>query len=41
VGNSKGYVTVVDESCCMGRERGKQVEEEAEGDSVYQVGGWE
>jgi len=41
VGNSKGYVVVVDESCWMARESSKPIEEVVEGASVYQLRGWE
>jgi hypothetical protein len=40
MGNSKGYVSVVDESWWMARESSKPIEEIVEGDSVYQLGGW-
>jgi hypothetical protein len=40
-GNSKGYVAVVDESCWMARESSKPIQEIEEGDSMYQLGGWE
>jgi len=38
VGNSKGYVRVVDESCWMARKRSKPIEETVEG---AQCIGWE
>jgi len=41
VGNNKGYVVVVDESCWMVRESSKPIEEVVEGASVYQLRGWE
>jgi len=41
VGNSKGYISEVDESWWMARESSKPIEEIVEGDSVYQLGGWE
>jgi uncharacterized C2H2 Zn-finger protein len=41
VGNSKGYVTVVDKSCWMARERGKPIEERVKWNTVYQLGVWE
>jgi hypothetical protein len=41
VGNSKVCVPVVDESCWMGRESNKPIEEIVEGDLVCQLGGWE
>jgi len=41
VGKSKGYISMVVESCWMARESSKPIEEIVEGDSVYQLGGWE